>query len=242
MTRSHRRSSSASRTDSEWGDPTKARGLPSSRATRTAILFSKPTPWALETGRLSGSAQTRIGFCPARRIEPVNSKSMRASHSRANKSAARRIARLLALVATLIAAWRRCSRPGGEGGARLRRLLSRQREDHQRAAAGRISRQILHRARKAEGAVPHPRIDFRVRDNAGPAADAGQNRDVLPTVVALIRDRLTDDPGRRSDLPQHLARLGVHRLEPAIHRSVERDITRSHDGAAPHREILVDLD
>src|SRR4051812_28140520 len=38
---------------------------PSSRAIRSTILFSKPSPLLLENGRLLGSSQTRISRAPA---------------------------------------------------------------------------------------------------------------------------------------------------------------------------------
>src|SRR6185437_5592478 len=42
------------------------------------------------------------------------------------------------------------------------------------------------------------------------------------------------------ELPKKLARPGIHSLEPAVERSIERDIARRDHCAAPHREVLVD--
>ena len=42
------------------------------------------------------------------------------------------------------------------------------------------------------------------------------------------------------ELPQQLAGLGVHRLEPAVQRPVEGDVAGRHQRAAPHRHVLVD--
>src|SRR5690348_13386974 len=61
----------------------------------------------------------------------------------------------------------------------------RKREHEKRAAARRIGWQILNCAGKAERAIAHARVEFRVGDGAGPAADAREDGDVLLAVIAL---------------------------------------------------------
>src|SRR5262249_49937431 len=53
-----------------------------------------------------------------------------------------------------------------------------------------------------------------------PAADAGQNRDVLLAAM-LIGRHVADDAGRRLELVEFLARLGVDSLEVAFERAIE---------------------
>src|SRR5215470_7587929 len=53
-----------------------------------------------------------------------------------------------------------------------------------------------------------------------PAADAGQNRDVLLAAM-LIGGHVADDAGRRLELVELLARLGVDGLEVAFERAIE---------------------
>ena len=103
------------------------------------------------------------------------------------------------------------------------------------------ARQILHRAGEAERAVAHPRIDLRRwRPTPGHPPTPGQDGDVLHAVIAHERHRLADEAGVGVELPQLLAGLGVDRLEPAIHRSVEGDVAGGHQRAAPDREFLCD--
>src|SRR5437867_13456174 len=62
MTTSHRPASSVVRMNPRrCGDQTYASGRFSSRATSAAILFSNPSAFAFEKGRLLGSAHTRRG-------------------------------------------------------------------------------------------------------------------------------------------------------------------------------------
>ena len=62
---------------------------------------------------------------------------------------------------------------------------------------------------KPSAAVPSRGSRSPDDDRAGPAADAGQDRDVLPAVRPAIGDRLADDPGAGLELPQQLAGPGV---------------------------------
>src|SRR5437868_630242 len=97
---------------------------------------------------------------------------------------------------------------------------------------------VLGRPGEAERAVANPRVDLGIGHHPRPPADARQNGDVLNPVIAHICDRLPDDPRRRLELPQDLAALGVDRLEPAVHRSIKRDIASRYQSAAPYWEIL----
>src|SRR5262249_43982215 len=58
------------------------------------------------------------------------------------------------------------------------------------------------------------------KTDACPAADAGQNRDVLLATM-LIGGDVADDAGRRLELVEFLAGLGVDGLEIAFERAVE---------------------
>src|SRR5215211_3990590 len=82
--------------------------------------------------------------------------------------------------------------------------LSWQREDVERAALLRVARQILHRRGETEGRRRIARIEIASDDAAGPAADAGDHRDVLLAVGPAIRDRLADDPRAGAILPERL--------------------------------------
>src|SRR5206468_1750369 len=75
----------------------------------------------------------------------------------------------------------------------------------------------------------------------GPATDTRKDGDILVPVRAAIRDRLADDAGAGLELPFELAAMRVHRLEPAVHGSVENEIACRNQGAAPDGQILLDL-
>src|SRR5262245_43979683 len=63
------------------------------------------------------------------------------------------------------------------------------------------------------------------KPNTGPAADAGQNRNVLLATM-LIGRHVSDDAGRRLELVEFLARLGVDGLEITFERAVEHHAAR----------------
>src|SRR4051794_10724318 len=67
--------------------------------------------------------------------------------------------------------------------------------------------------RRPAGAAPAPapRPPPPRHNPPGPPADAGQDRDVLFPVRALVRRRLADDAGAALELPKLLARLRVDR-------------------------------
>src|SRR3954447_12925567 len=69
-------------------------------------------------------------------------------------------------------------------------------------ALGRRLRQVRHRVDESEGGGAVVRVELAGDDGARPAADAGENRDVLLPVRALIGDRLADDPGAAFELPE----------------------------------------
>src|SRR3569833_3229438 len=90
------------------------------------------------------------------------------------------------------------------------------------AATRRVEREILGRSGETEGGIADAHIDLGIGDHAGPATDARQNHDVLLSVRAAIRDRLTDESRPRAELPEQMAVLRVHRFEQPIHGAVER--------------------
>src|SRR5215204_4983739 len=98
--------------------------------------------------------------------------------------------------------------------------------------------QVAHGVDEAErrGAVAD--VEVAGDDRTRPAADAGQDGDVLLAVRPAIGRRLADDPGAGLELPQRLAGAGVDRLEPALHGSVEDDVAGGGERAAPDREVL----
>ena len=83
------------------------------------------------------------------------------------------------------------------GRVRLNVGFLRNGEDEKLAAAFGVGGQILHRAGKAQGAVPHSRVDIGVGDGAGPAADAVEDGDILPAVAAFVGDGLADEARSR---------------------------------------------
>src|SRR5262245_7842789 len=72
-----------------------------------------------------------------------------------------------------------------------------------------------------------------------PAADAGQNRDVLLATM-LIGGDVSDDARRRLELVEFLAGLGVDGLEIAFERAVEHHASSRCQGTRPDRELLFD--
>src|SRR6266480_7191172 len=70
-----------------------------------------------------------------------------------------------------------------------------------------------------------------------PAADAGQNRNVLLATM-LIGRHVSDDAGRRLELVEFLARLGVDGLEIAFERAVEHHAAGGRQGTRPDRKQL----
>src|SRR3982750_3007641 len=89
----------------------------------------------------------------------------------------------------------------------------RQRENMEHAAFDGVLRQVAHGVGEAQADGAVPRVHFLGDRDAGPAADAGENGDVLLAVGAAEGDRLADDSGAGLELPQELAALRVERLE-----------------------------
>src|SRR5262245_56606128 len=77
------------------------------------------------------------------------------------------------------------------------------------------------------------------KTNACPAADAGQNRNVLLAAM-LIGGDVSDDAGRRLELVEFLARLGVDGLEIAFECAVKHHASSRCQGTRPDRELLFD--
>ena len=81
-------------------------------------------------------------------------------------------------------------------------------------------------AHHAERGGTVARIDRSRYHGAGPAADAGQHRDVLMAVRPAVAHRLADDSAVDLVAPQELARARVDRLEPPVHGAVEHHVRR----------------
>src|SRR5262245_31733299 len=70
-----------------------------------------------------------------------------------------------------------------------------------------------------------------------PAADAGQDRNVLLAAM-LIGGDVSNDAGRCLELVEFLARLGINSLEVPFERSVEHNAAGGRQGTRPDRELL----
>src|SRR5215470_2373332 len=103
------------------------------------------------------------------------------------------------------------------GQQRAERSVSGQRKHRELAAERCVVPQgsIATNGAQAGGGIRQPggKTDTR------PAADAGQNRDVLLATV-LIGRHVSDDAGRRLELVEFLAGLGVDGLQIAFERAV----------------------
>src|SRR6185369_18053562 len=97
----------------------------------------------------------------------------------------------------------------------------RKREHRHGAAQSRILRQRLVCTDRAEAGGVFGQA--RRHADAGPAADAGQNSDILLAVI-LVGVDVADDARRSLELVELLAGLGIDRLEVAFQRAVEHDI------------------
>src|SRR5262249_43468224 len=75
------------------------------------------------------------------------------------------------------------------------------------------------------------------KTNTCPAADAGQNRDVLLAAM-LIGRHVSNDAGRGLELVEFLARLGVDGFEIAFERAVEHHASSRCQSTRPDRELL----
>src|SRR6185312_2406448 len=118
----------------------------------------------------------------------------------------------------------RTARTAVSGAARSRRTSRlRQREYVQHAPLGRVVGEVLGGADEPERAIRIARIEVACHHRARPAPDTREDGHVLAPVRAFIGDGLAVDAGADAELPQQLAGLGIHRLEPAIHGAVERD-------------------
>src|SRR4029077_18717496 len=105
---------------------------------------------------------------------------------------------------------------------RLLAFLLRQCEHRQRAAERGV---VAQRRITADCAKPRGRIgQARSQPDAGPAADPGQYRNILPAALLIGRD-VADDARRGLELVKLLARLGIDRLQVAFQRAVEHHST-----------------
>src|SRR5689334_25431346 len=97
-------------------------------------------------------------------------------------------------------------------------------EDIEHASLGGRRLQVLHGVHEAQRRSLVARVEVAGYDRTCPAADAGEDGDILVAIRPLEGGRLPDDPRRRLELPEKLARASVERLEPAFHVSVEDDV------------------
>src|SRR6266513_5029193 len=107
-----------------------------------------------------------------------------------------------------------------------------QTEDPDHAPLAGMARDILEEIRRRAhvGGVVRTNI---ARQQCPVPAETGIHRHVLPAVGAAVGDRVTDDTGTDLELRQHLSRPGIHRLEPAVERTVESHVAGGHQRAAP---------
>src|SRR5262249_12947971 len=73
------------------------------------------------------------------------------------------------------------------------------------------------------------------KSDTGPSADAGQDRNVLLATI-LIGGHVADNAGRRLELVEFLARLGVDSLEIAFERTIEHHAAGGRQGTRPDRK------
>src|SRR5690606_30271909 len=126
---------------------------------------------------------------------------------------------------SLVLGLRQAHRPSG-------RAL-RKREHGQHTAELRVAAEILVCADRAEafGRTLEPRRHA----DAGPAADAGQNADVLPAVT-LPRVDVADDARRRLEAVTLLAALRIDGPQVPLERAVEHVAPARRERTAPDRE------
>src|SRR5215471_17626761 len=123
----------------------------------------------------------------------------------------------------------------GSGNTPSNRAMSGQRKYRELAAERRV---IPQGSIAADGA----QAGGGIRQAGGkadtcPATDAGQNRDVLLAAM-LIGRHVADDAGRRLELVEFLAGLGVDSLEVAFERAVEHHAASRCQRTRPDRELL----
>src|SRR5205085_11878855 len=93
-----------------------------------------------------------------------------------------------------------------ESAAASSRATLRQRKYMQHAAFHGVFRQVLHRVDEAERRRAVARVDLAGDHDARPAADAGENGDVLLSVRSAVAHRLAAHPRARPEAPH--ARAG----------------------------------
>src|SRR6185503_4670254 len=191
---------------------------PRSLAITSAILFSRPSSFSFENGRLLGSPHTRSCFAASADARPETAQSS------------------TSMTASLLAS------DGFVMGHRSAVTASWQLEhvDHATLGGVLVEPVLVRQAHCAERRV---RIVGRqiLRDRQSePATNTGVHRDVLLLVRAEEGHRRSDDSRADLVLPQQLSGLGVHRLEPAVHRSVEHQVGAGREDAAPRRLLLLD--
>src|SRR3954454_7950339 len=117
-------------------------------------------------------------------------------------------------------------------------LPSRKGEHIQHPAFGRCLGKIFHGVDEPERGARVSDIQAAGHNGPGPAAHPGEHGHVFLAVRSPVHNRLADDPRANLELPDLGAVSGVERLEPAIHRPVEHDISGSHHRSAPDRELF----
>src|SRR6202035_4676259 len=85
-----------------------------------------------------------------------------------------------------------------------------------------------------DGAELVAEVEARRDRQSDPAADAAPHRHVL-LAAHLVGDRVTDDAGAQTTLPQNLSVGAVDGAEVAVQAAVEREATVSDKRSAPVR-------
>src|SRR5579884_2260776 len=119
--------------------------------------------------------------------------------------------------------------------------LARKGEDIEHASRGCFHRQVLDGVREPESAGRITGIELGRDDRSRPATDAGDERDILAPVRALVADWLADDSAAGCAPPQLLAGPGIDRFEPSVHRSIKDDTACRHEGRTPYRQVFGNL-
>src|SRR5689334_13833991 len=98
-------------------------------------------------------------------------------------------------------------------------LFAREREDIEHASRSGFAGQVLDRVGEAQRCGRIARIEIAIDNSAGPAANAGDDGDILPPVRAAVADRLADDSAASLELPHQPPGPAIQRFEPAVERS-----------------------
>src|SRR5690606_32037304 len=108
------------------------------------------------------------------------------------------------------------------------------------ALSGELAR-IAERTQRAQARGRILSADTRGDADARPATDARQHVHVLLAVRTTVGAGVANDARRGLELPQQLAGLLIHGLEPAFHRAVERQAASGGQRPAVRREVFLQI-